>query len=584
MTRNGSDDPTGAADAAVGRFGASGGPTAASTDAVDEALKTRTMDEAPVGITIADATQSDMPLVYANAAFERITGYPPSYAVGRNCRFLQGEETSEEPVARMRTAIERGEATTVEVRNYRRDGELFWNEVTIAPLRDDAGRVTHYVGFQQDVTRRKRAERAAEQRAARIERERVAQRRLLQRLDGVVVDVTEAVTRATSRDDLERDVVDRIDRTYAGAWIGRYDPRSDEIAVRAAAGSTNGDEPGDRIQLAGATDDGGSVDTDGPAVAPVASAVSAAMSERFVRTESINGAGADGVTAVAAIPIHYGDATYGAVGVYIRSDGGFASNERAVLTALGRAVATGLNAIESQRTLREEGAFEIEFGIGDHPLSAVADAAGCTLRHCGAVGDRDRPSMLFEASADVAPVDADALRAAGDESVTVHTVLAETADAAVVEVSVADARLRRLMEEYGAELESVSVDGDAARVSVAVAREALAQSLVEAVTDSFDRAELLGYRRRTGRNRTRAEFVAALERDLTERQHAALVRAFTTGYFEWPRDVNGDELAESMGVCRSTFHQHLRAAQKKLVAAFVGANGQESVTAPGDPN
>lgn len=80
--------------------------TAASTDAVDEALKTRTMDEAPVGITIADATKPDMPLVYANASFERITGYPPEYAIGRNCRFLQGEGTRDEPVARMRAAQE----------------------------------------------------------------------------------------------------------------------------------------------------------------------------------------------------------------------------------------------------------------------------------------------------------------------------------------------------------------------------------------------------------------------------------------------------------------------------------------------
>ncbi|QZX98972.1 PAS domain-containing protein [Halobaculum rubrum] len=583
MARDGSDDPTGTAAAAGGRFDVSGGPTAASTDAVDEALKTRTMDEAPVGITIADATQPDMPLVYANAAFERITGYPPSHAVGRNCRFLQGEATSEEPVARMRAAIERDEATTVEVRNYRRDGELFWNEVTIAPLRDDTGRVTHYVGFQQDVTRRKRAERAAEHRAARIERERVAQRRLLRRLDGVIVDVTEAVTRSTSRTDLERDVVDRIDRTYAGAWIGRYDPGSNEIEVRTTAGSTNGDVAGSRHPLGDATGDGSTVDDTESPGGPVAAAVSAAMSERFVHTEPIDGA-PDGVTAVAAIPIHYGDATYGAVGVYTRTDGGFANDERAVLTALGRVVATGLNAIESQRTLREEETVEIEFGIGDHPLSAVAEAAGCTLRHRGALGDRDRPSMLFEASADSAVIDADAIRAAGDESVSVHSVLAETADAAVVELSVPDSQLRTLMAEYGADLTAVIADADSARLSVSVARETLAQSLVEAVTDRYDRVELLGYRRRTQRDRTPPEFVAAVEEELTERQHAALVRAFAAGYFEWPRNADGDEIAATMGIGRSTFHQHLRAAERKLVAAFVGSEPSESMRATGDPN
>ncbi|MFC6785829.1 PAS domain-containing protein [Halobaculum halobium] len=546
--------------------------TSASTAAVDESLKTRAMDEAPIGITIADATQPGMPLVYANAAFERITGYRPEYAIGRNCRFLQGEATRSEPVERMRAAIRNGAATTVEIRNYRRDGELFWNEVTIAPLRDDEGRIVNYVGFQQDVTRRKRAERAAAERAARIERERTAQRRLLERLDGVVVDVTEAVTSASSRGGLEREVVDRIDRTYAGAWFSRYDPRTEEVVVSVAAGTTNGDGDRGRIPVDGTADGD-----------PLAAAAAAALDERFVQTESVADAG-DGTTAVAAIPIHYGDATYGVIGVYTRTDSGFASDEHAVLTALGRTVATGINAIESRRTLRGEEAFELGFGLADHPLVDVADVAGCTMRYLGAVSDRDSPSMLFETAADGAAIDVDALRSNGPDGVTVHSVLSTESEGAVIELSVDDPRLQALITEHGAELDAATVDGDTAYVSVAVAREALAQSLVAAVTERFDSAELLVYRRRERRGRTRPEFVAAVERDLTERQRAALVRAYTAGYFEWSRDVDGDDLAASMGVCRSTFHQHLRAAQRKLVGAFVDPDRADAPTAPGDPN
>jgi len=192
--------------------------------------------------------------------------------------------------------------------------------------------------------------------------------------------------------------------------------------------------------------------------------------------------------------------------------------------------------------------------------------------------------MLFEVSPDGSGVDADALRTAAGESVTVHSVFAETADASVVELSVSDSRLRTLLAEYGAELDAVVADADGAHVTVSVARETLAQSVVEAVTDSHEHVELLGYRRRTERARTRPEFVDAVERELTDRQRAALVRAFTTGYFEWPRNVDGDELAESMGVCRSTFHQHLRAALRKLVTAFVEPDEEESGTALVDPN
>ena len=123
-------------------------------------LKERAMDEAPVGITISDYTAPDNPLIYANAAFERITGYDVTAVLGRNCRFLQTEATDPESVARFREAIERNGSTTIELLNERRDGEQFWNAVTLAPLRDDDGTVTNWVGFQQDVTARKEAEQA----------------------------------------------------------------------------------------------------------------------------------------------------------------------------------------------------------------------------------------------------------------------------------------------------------------------------------------------------------------------------------------------------------------------------------------
>jgi len=140
-----------------------------SETAADLRLKERAMDEAPVGITISDPSLPDNPVIYANAAFERITGYPVEEVVGRNCRFLQGEDTDPETVSRMRRAVDNWDPVTVELRNYRRNGEEFWNQVTIAPIYDEAGEPSHYVGFQQDVTDRKRAEESLE-----TERDRLA--------------------------------------------------------------------------------------------------------------------------------------------------------------------------------------------------------------------------------------------------------------------------------------------------------------------------------------------------------------------------------------------------------------------------
>jgi PAS domain S-box-containing protein len=140
-----------------------------SETAADLRLKERAMDEAPVGITISDPDLDDNPVIYANAAFERITGYPTTEVIGRNCRFLQGDGTDPEAVARLRRAVDNWEPVTVELRNYRRNGEEFWNQVTIAPLYDEDGEPSHFVGFQQDVTARKQAEESLE-----TERDRLA--------------------------------------------------------------------------------------------------------------------------------------------------------------------------------------------------------------------------------------------------------------------------------------------------------------------------------------------------------------------------------------------------------------------------
>jgi PAS domain S-box-containing protein len=123
----------------------------------------RVMDEAPVGISISDPDKQDNELVYVNDAFAELTGYPEDEVLGENCRFLQGPETADQPVAAMREAIDNEERVTVELRNYRQTGTQFWNRVSIAPVYDDDGMLTNYVGFQEDITERKKQEQKRQQ-------------------------------------------------------------------------------------------------------------------------------------------------------------------------------------------------------------------------------------------------------------------------------------------------------------------------------------------------------------------------------------------------------------------------------------
>lgn len=114
------------------------------------------LDSCVNGVTLSDPDQPDNPIVYANRAFETITGYSPEEIIGRNCRFLQGTDRDQPAVARMRDAIANHQAIQVTLRNYRKNGELFYNNCSIQPLTDQRGHVIYYLGIQYDVTERVR--------------------------------------------------------------------------------------------------------------------------------------------------------------------------------------------------------------------------------------------------------------------------------------------------------------------------------------------------------------------------------------------------------------------------------------------
>ncbi|MEM8848435.1 MAG: PAS domain-containing protein [Pseudomonadota bacterium] len=115
-----------------------------------------------VAMVLTDPRAEDNPIVYVNAAFERTTGYARSAVVGRNCRFLQGENTDKEDVDRLRAAIAGGRDVTVDIQNYRADGKPFLNRLIIAPITDADDEVIYFLGIQKEVydTEREEAEAA----------------------------------------------------------------------------------------------------------------------------------------------------------------------------------------------------------------------------------------------------------------------------------------------------------------------------------------------------------------------------------------------------------------------------------------
>ncbi|AQU84318.1 MULTISPECIES: sensor domain-containing protein [unclassified Halomonas] len=116
------------------------------------ALLKRSVESSTNGVVIVDALSHDLPIVYVNAAFERMTGYPREAALGRNCRFLQGEETDRATLLQLHKGIEEQREVHVVIRNYRRNGVPFWNDLYVSPVRDEQGVVTHFLGVQNDIT------------------------------------------------------------------------------------------------------------------------------------------------------------------------------------------------------------------------------------------------------------------------------------------------------------------------------------------------------------------------------------------------------------------------------------------------
>lgn len=125
-----------------------------------EGLLERAVTSSASGVVVVDMTDPEQPLLHVNPAFEQMSGYAAAEVLGRNCRVLQGPGTDRDAVAGIRDAVRRGVEHSAVVLNHRKDGTPWWNELHLSPVRDDGGRLTHYLGFQLDVTDRVRAEQA----------------------------------------------------------------------------------------------------------------------------------------------------------------------------------------------------------------------------------------------------------------------------------------------------------------------------------------------------------------------------------------------------------------------------------------
>ena len=121
---------------------------------VSRELLAQAVDQLQDGVTIADAKVSGFPILYANKGFEKLTGYTSEEIIGNSYRILQGVDTGQAGLEVIREAVAKGEGCLVTLRNYRKDGSMFWNELSISPVQDVNGNLVHYIAILKDVTAR----------------------------------------------------------------------------------------------------------------------------------------------------------------------------------------------------------------------------------------------------------------------------------------------------------------------------------------------------------------------------------------------------------------------------------------------
>lgn len=113
----------------------------------------KALNSANDGITIVDMQHAEQPLIYVNSAFEKITGYPSNEIIGKNCRFLQGNFRDQPQLIALRKAIKNQKNCRIVLKNAKKDGSIFWNELSLAPIFEENGQLSYYVGVQKDVTK-----------------------------------------------------------------------------------------------------------------------------------------------------------------------------------------------------------------------------------------------------------------------------------------------------------------------------------------------------------------------------------------------------------------------------------------------
>ncbi|WP_169302418.1 PAS domain S-box protein [Halorientalis salina] len=446
-----------------------------------------------------------------------------------------------------------------ETRLVTKGGREIPYEFSAAPIVDEGGELFGFAGVGRDISDRKARERRLREQNERLER--------LNRINAVIRDIDQALVSASTRDEIERTVCERLAAadTYRFAWIGREQQTDGTIAPKATAGQADGylDAVTDRTD--------GSVPRQGP--------VGRAHRTREIQVcQNVTDAPAferDLIDAydfrsVASIPIVYEDTLYGVLSVYAAEPFSFGEIEQAVLAELGETIGHAISGLQAKRALVTERVTELTVEIRDPDrfVFALSARADCTLSFEGGVFQSDG-GLLYYITVD--GVDADRIRevAADFEYVDHLRVVSEYDDVCVIEMQPPIPSTLETVTDHGGAITDATASDGTVTVTIELPGASDVHELLDSLEGRFDEVELRSQRETEQSVQTRHQFRETLTERFTDRQQAALEIAYYADYFDWPRGSTGEELANALDVSAPTFHKHLRLAERKLVGAIL---------------
>ena len=380
-------------------------------------------------------------------------------------------------------------------------------------------------------------------------------------INSVIREITQVITQASTREEVDQAVCERLaaSEPYRFAWIGDRNPISNTIEPRASAGVERGYL--DAIDMSIDADDSLGQGPCGQAIRSrtpqVQNDIHSAPSFEPWREAALT----RGYRSCVSVPLLYAETFYGVLNLYAGRPNVFHEMEQSVLRELGGIIGHAYNALERKQALVSEQSLELEFEVGppvDGRLSFVTDLdCEFELEHVVQRGDG-----LFHLFFTVRETDAEAvLEALADRPDIDHvTLIAERGEELFFEYGILDAALL----DRGGRFASMQLTSDGGSVVVVVAPDADVRSFVEMFERVFEDVQLVARHERDTPVKTTNEFRTEFESRLTPRQEEVLQTAFFAGFFEWPRESTGEDVADMLGVSQPTIHRHLRNSERKL--------------------